>query len=164
MYHNVCGSAATLPWKAQGFGRFRPKTLRRNKANQPCKPRLARLAALFPTHYRISAGIAGILSFSPHFSPSGVSPSSSTRPESAKKPAFSGGLSVSSFLPRPAPDTGCAAGVSRSPRGRRSPPTGGWRWHAPRPPAPAGGGALRPVHPRSRGSGRSMYLQKIPDG
>ena len=44
------GSAAALPWKVQGFGQFRPKTLRRNKVNQPCKPWLSRLAALFRTH------------------------------------------------------------------------------------------------------------------
>ena len=29
------GSAAALPWKAQGFGQFRPETLHLNKACEP---------------------------------------------------------------------------------------------------------------------------------
>ena len=42
------GSAAALPWKAQGLGRISSQNLALEQSGRPCKPRLAALPC---THY-----------------------------------------------------------------------------------------------------------------
>ena len=60
------------------FGQFRPKTLHRNNANQPCKPWLSRLAPLFRTHYHKITELIGGMRVRCRGSSGGTAPTSIT--------------------------------------------------------------------------------------